>query len=104
MGNYGFPLTAAGAREANKQVRRCGDAFCTIQIDRRTTQYIVYELSNCDTWKLHRFKGRFLARNGGSLTVDLLNSSRRRIYRLWGGGQTVVNWDKVYYIRTCNKH
>ena len=106
MGNYGFPLTAEGRRRANAQVRHCGDAFCTIQINRDhgTTQYVVYELSNCDTWKLHQFKGRFLARNGGSLKVDLLNSSRKPIYRLFGGGETVVNWDKVYYIRTCNKH
>jgi hypothetical protein len=103
VGNDIFPQTGRGAQAAKATVRnRCGDAFCTIQI-KPNREYVVWFLSGCDTFRLNQFKGRFLAHNGGSLTVDLLNSSRRPIYRLWGGSKTTVNWDRVYYIRTCNR-
>lgn len=104
MGNDFFPPTGKGAEAAKATVRnRCSDAFCTIQIQRSTRRYEVYWLSGCDTFRLSHFKGRFLAHNGGSLRVDLLNKSHRPIYRLWGGGKTRVNWEPVYYIRTCNR-
>jgi len=104
VGNDIFPQTGKGAQAAKTTVRnRCGDAFCTIQIQ-PNREYVVWWLSGCDTFRLNQFKGRFLAHNGGSLTVDLLSSSRRPIYRLWGGSETIVNWDRVYYIRTCNRH
>ncbi|WHZ25807.1 MAG: hypothetical protein OJF51_000602 [Nitrospira sp.] len=104
MGNDFFPPTGKGAEAAKAAVRnRCSDAFCTIQIQRSTRRYEVYWLSGCDTFRLSHFKGRFLAHNGGSLRVDLLDSSRKAIYRLWGGGKTRVNWGPVYYIRTCNR-
>jgi hypothetical protein len=102
-GNDRFPQTGKGALAAQATVRKnCDDSFCTIQIA-PNREYIVWSLWGCDTWRLNQFQGRFLAHNGGSLIVDLLNARRRPIYRLWGGSQTVVNWDKVYYIRTCNK-
>jgi len=110
MGNDHFPKTRQGALDAQAAVlRKCGDAFCTIQFDILNQErggpprYLWYQLTGCDTWHLNRFKGRFHAHNGGSLIVDLLDAKRNPIYRLWGGGSTVVNWDKVYYIRTCNK-
>jgi hypothetical protein len=100
-----WPKTPAGARGAQATVRDyCGDSFCTIQIDpTNRKRYLVYWLWGCDTWKLNHFQGRFDAHNGGSLIVDLLDRRRHSVYRLWGDGKTVVNWDKVYYIRTCNK-
>jgi hypothetical protein len=105
VGNDFFPQTGRGSEAAKATVRnKCSDAFCTMQIQSSTRRYEVYWTSGCDTFRLSRFKGRFLAHNGGSLTVDLLNSSRKVIYRLWGGGKTTVNWDRVYYIRTCNRH
>lgn len=104
MGNDYFPPTGKGAEAAKATVRnKCHDAFCTIQIQRSTRRYEVYWLSGCDTWRLSHFKGRFLAHNGGSLRVDLLDASRRVVYKLWGGGKTRVNWDPIYYIRTCNR-
>ena len=99
-----FPQTGKGSEAAKATVRnRCGDAFCAIQIQSSTRRYEVYWISGCDTFRLSHFKGRFFAHNGGSLTVDLLDSSRKVIARLWGGGKTMVNWDEVYYIRTCNR-
>src|SRR5947207_6175933 len=92
-----WPKTPAGARGAQTTVHHyCDDQFCTIQIDpTQPNKYRVYFFRGCDTWKLNRFQGRFHAHNGGSLIVDLLNARRHPIYRLWGGGETIVNWDKV---------
>ncbi len=104
MGNEFFPPTGKGAEAAKATVRNhCSDSFCTIQIQSSTKRYEVYWLSGCDTFRLRYFKGRFLAHNGGSLRVDLLDASRRVVYKLWGGGKTRVNWDPIYYIRTCNR-
>ena len=102
-GNDSFPQTGKGALAAQAAVRhKCDDSFCTIQIQ-PNREYVVWSLWGCDTWRLNHFQGRFLAHNGGSLVVDLLNARHHPIYRLWGGSESVVNWDKVYYIRTCNK-
>ena len=85
VGNDFFPPTGRGAEAAKATVHnQCSDSFCTIQIQSSTRRYEVYWISGCDTFRLSNFKGRFLAHNGGSLRVDLLDSSRRAIDRLWG--------------------
>src|ERR1044071_2275184 len=69
VGNDLFPQTGKGALAAQATVdNHCDDAFCTIQI-KPTREYVVWWLSGCDTFRLNQFKGRFLARNGGSLRV-----------------------------------
>lgn len=105
FGNEFFPLNPSGAALAQMRVANCDDAFCTIQIQRYRGQ-VRYELMvvwGCDTWRLDQFSGSFHAKNGGTLTVHFLDASRRVIGRYWGGRHDVVDWDPVWFVRTCNR-
>jgi hypothetical protein len=108
FGNRFYPLTRAGAGQAQSAVERCpARNFCTIQINRQSApaQYQVVELGSndggCVFWNLHQVSGTFHVKNALPSEVKFYNSSKRITYRLASGRYMILDWDPYYHIMTC---